>query len=250
MTDLGYTVWRGRSPYDKSPIVCIVTMRSSNRKTGDMAQMWILREDIPPLEANMYGHDTAICGDCPLQGMMSEETGRKTGRACYVNLGQAPASVYKAYIEGKYVEDLRLTKVKRALKGRGVRLGAYGDPGFVPLSVLKALTGAADMWTGYTHTWKYRDPRYSDYLMASVETEDDLARARDAGWRSFMVSDEQPEGSVICAADRDVNPLQCVDCGMCAGTRNGTVTGAVDIWIRPHGSGKKYLNLTIAGSTR
>jgi hypothetical protein len=38
----GVELWRGASVIDGSPIVYIATLSSSNRKTGNMIQTWIL----------------------------------------------------------------------------------------------------------------------------------------------------------------------------------------------------------------
>lgn len=234
----GFVVYEGPSSFDGSPIVVLITLDSSNRKTGPMSQMWILRRDVRPTEAVASGLDAAICGECPLMGRM--EYGKRIERVCYVNVGQAPNGVYDAYKSGAYapVADLQPEHL-----GVGLRHGAYGDPALVPLDMLRMLSLAAPMWTGYTHMWRTIDPAYARMLMASCETEQDLAYAREMGYRAFVVSEEQPPGTVECAATRERNPLQCVDCGMCAGTRFGAVKGAVDVWIAPHGSGKKYLPL-------
>ena len=38
----GYVLWRGLSPINRQPIVAVLTITSANRKTGNMAQVWIL----------------------------------------------------------------------------------------------------------------------------------------------------------------------------------------------------------------
>ena len=47
----GYVLHEGPSPFDGQPIVSIATLHSSNRKTGDMVQTWILPRDLHPLDA-------------------------------------------------------------------------------------------------------------------------------------------------------------------------------------------------------
>ena len=39
----GFVLQRGISPIDGSPFVVIMTIKTSNRKTGPMFQVWILR---------------------------------------------------------------------------------------------------------------------------------------------------------------------------------------------------------------
>ena len=94
---LGFILDQGLSPIDGSPYVAILTLKSSNRKTGNMAQVWILRSDLNPVEAMSSGQDRSICGDCPHR---KQDDG---SRSCYVNVGQAPLSVYKGFKRGRYV---------------------------------------------------------------------------------------------------------------------------------------------------
>ena len=64
-------VWEGPSLLDPSVIIMMVVTglvtASSNHKTGDMLQTWIMRKDMPPHEAVKTGHDYAVCGDCLLR---------------------------------------------------------------------------------------------------------------------------------------------------------------------------------------
>ena len=238
----GAVLWEGPSPVDGSPIVLIITglagKASANRKTGEMLQTWILRQDMDPVVALMSGHDRAICGDCPMRGDHSK------ARACYVNVGQAPKSVYRCYARGGYAH-VSPAEMGERIAGQAVRLGAYGDPGLVPLSVLQDLTRHARLWTGYTHQWRTITSAYSDLLMASAETVADRRKARVLGYRVFQVV---PRGTNLrdvkameCASTRERNPLHCADCGACAGTRNGATPNAVDVVIIAHGTGAKYV---------
>ena len=90
MKPLGYVLHKGPSPIDGRPIVVILTLRTSNRKTGQMCQVWILREDVDPVHAIRTGDDYTICGSCPHRKQADGS------RSCYVNVGQAPLSVWKA----------------------------------------------------------------------------------------------------------------------------------------------------------
>ena len=157
----GYVVWRGPSLVDGAPLVCIVTGTenpTSNVKTGDMLQMWIMREDIPPHEAVKSGEDVSVCGDCVFA----------SGNGCYVTVFQAPLAVWRAYHAGAYDSPpLDLGVVSR---GRKIRFGAYGDPALVPYEVLSDLARTSTGWTGYTHMWNRVAPWYRYLLMASVES--------------------------------------------------------------------------------
>jgi len=92
-------IYSGPSKIDGSPIVCVYIPASGNIKTGNMAQTYILRADIDPITASRTGADYAICGDCKHRGQVSPSkiTGWASNRSCYVNLGQGPGQVYKAY---------------------------------------------------------------------------------------------------------------------------------------------------------
>ena len=100
----GYILWEGSSKLDGQPIVVIATMNSSNVKTGNMIQTWILRADINPVQAVNDGDDYSICGNCPhrKKSYVDDKGVDQSTRSCYVNVGQAPNSVYKAYKAGKY----------------------------------------------------------------------------------------------------------------------------------------------------
>lgn len=179
-----------------------------------MWQTWILRADVSPTVAVASGEDSSICGDCRLR----KQPGG--GRACYVNVGQAPASVWRAYRRGAYARRLPLqSETSNAM----IRLGAYGDPAAVPLSVWETLTRGAKGWTGYTHQWSWAT-ELQRYCMASVDTEDEAHAAHAAGWRTFRTrnSDTQLLSlEVVCPASPEGgDKLQCIDCMACHGTAN------------------------------
>jgi len=106
----GYVLQRGISPHNGEPFVVIMTMESSNSKTGNMCQVWILNENIHPVAAVNLGEDVTVCGDCLHRGIWDEELQKFVDRSCYVNYGQAPAQVYKSYHRGIYgeIDDLDL----------------------------------------------------------------------------------------------------------------------------------------------
>lgn len=242
MKEKGFVVWEGASPWDGAPIVMIMTMSSGNRKTGDMVQTWILRQDVSPVEAIKSGEDAAICGDCPHRGKIVRDVkGReKLARSCYVNVGQAPASVWRTYKAGGYAAFG--PQHAHLLRGRKIRFGAYGDPAMVPLLVLEDLAMLSDGWTGYTHQWRKVEAGYADYLMASADSVEDRREARLAGYRSFYVvprGADRPERAIWCLSE--ARGTSCLDCTACAGTRGGTVTSAPDVFIEAHGSGAKYV---------
>ena len=56
--------------HESEDIVCIATFNSSNRKTGDEVQTWILYKHEAPNIAIDTGKDEAICGDCKHRGIV------------------------------------------------------------------------------------------------------------------------------------------------------------------------------------
>lgn len=232
----GYVVYEGPSRINRMPIVAILTTHSGNRKTGDVPQLWILCRDEKPAQAAAYGNDAAVCGRCPHRGIARD--GKIIGRTCYVTLIHGPRSVWEAYQAGKY-DKVRPDVAGRAVAGRTVRLGAYGDPGALPVSVIDALTRYAPKHTGYTHQWRKRAD-LSVLTMASVDTPAEAAEAVNAGWRYFRVAaDNQPlSGEVLCPASVEAGKrTDCARCGLCSGNR----TNAKNIYIPAHGSGANII---------
>ncbi|MFT5266580.1 MAG: hypothetical protein ACI88C_000001 [Acidimicrobiales bacterium] len=207
-------IYEGPSMLDGQPIVAILTgdkgRGTANRKTGKMGQLWILRAGVSPVEAVKTGADASVCGDCPLRGTK-----------CYVNVGQAPGAVWRAWVAGSYPQD------DGADFERPLRMGAYGEPAALPLSVLQNLANRAPGHTGYTHQWRDR-PELSGLLMASCETAEDEAQATAAGWRFFSTG--PGAGAIQCPADS--RGIKCADCKLCNGAG-----AAKSIWIDPHGAG-------------
>jgi hypothetical protein len=198
---------------------------SDNRKTGPMVQIWILVRSMDPVRAIKEGLDRLICGSCVHRG-----NGTGGGRSCYVNVGQAPLGIYRAWQAGAY---LPLPSVS-VFAGRRVRFGAYGDPTHLPLSLALAIAGASSGWTGYTHQWRKPSLQgWRQILMASVDTTAELVIARSMGWSTFRVTPDTDHHTVetLCASDRSGTP--CADCLACAGARGGIQA----IHIPVHGKG-------------
>jgi hypothetical protein len=231
----GAILYRGPSMLDGRPIVAIITglsTDSANVKTGGMLQTYILCESEHPLAAIASGADVSICGTCVHRG----PAGDGSDRTCYVNVGQAAASIWRAYRRGTY----RLASDIPALAaGRVVRLGAYGDPAAVPVVVWEALTRDCIAHTGYTHAWRSR-PDLRELCMASADSLQDAQDAHAAGWRTFRVT--TPADTVrriagteaVCPASAEAGKkLTCADCRACNGTRSGRRGSIV---ISAHGS--------------
>lgn len=232
----GFTLFEGASLLDGAPIVVIATLHTENAKTGDMVQTWILRADMKPTDAVKTGADASICGDCKHRGATNGK-----GRSCYVNVFQAPYAVYAAWQRGVYPRAT-WEDVAQHVKGRAIRLGAYGDPAAVPFDVWASLIAASgsQQWTGYTHQWKRCDQRLSALVMASADTREEAELARAMGWRHFrtrLETDALMDREMVCpASDEGGAKLDCASCLSCHGNANGR-RGSVAIII--HGDKAK-----------
>ena len=224
----GFIFYKGTSPIDGAPIVAIATLKSANSKTGDMVQTWILREDVSPLDAIQSGEDKSICGTCIHRGRKGKS------RTCYVDVGKAPAGIWRAYHRGQYI-DLSddPDTVAHLITGRIVRMGAYGDPAMVPVRQWRMLLAGSSGRTGYTHAWRRMWAQaLRQYAMASADSvaEQDLARAM--GWRTFRVRTEteplQANEFACPASPEGGQRKQCITCQACDGAdRPGKASAAI-----------------------
>ena len=209
---LGFVLYEGPSMLTGAPIVAVLTLKTSNRKTGNMAQVWILDAgELTPVQLSQAKRDESICGNCIHR--------QSLGGACYVNIGQAPTAVYKAYKNGRYTKYNAETH-SHYISTRQVRLGAYGDPAAVPFEVMQAITEQAKGHTGYTHQAAHKsfDTRFMGICMVSADTPKQAAKWQAKGAHTFRVAlagDSLADGEVECLADS--KGIQCVDCGLCNG---------------------------------
>ena len=241
-------LYEGPSAIDGSPIVCIAVYRTGkgvNGKTGAMAQTYIIRADMAPLDAIRAGADVSICGDCVHRG-----DGVTYGsRSCYVNVGQGPTAVFGAYARGRYARLETAESVSAYGQGRMIRLGSYGDPAAVPASIWTALTRDAIGSTGYTHQWRASDA-LRGLCMASADTEQDHRDAIAAGWRTFRVRSAAAPvlaGEFPCPASAEAGRTKtCVDCGACKGARLDRTRQAASPVIIAHGSLASRLAANVA----
>lgn len=219
----GVVLYNGPSVLDGKPIVVVATFKTANGKTGNMVQTWILREDINPVEASKQGADVSICGNCPHK--------QNTGGACYVNIGQAPNAVYKAYKRGSY-PSYSPTDHDHLFSLRKIRLGAYGDPAAVPFDVMDNVARLGLGWTGYTHQHGHKnfDSRFFTLCMASADSPKQAVKLQLMGAKTFRVAmqgDALDVDEVECLSDS--KGIQCIDCGLCDGNKKNvaiTIHGA------------------------
>jgi hypothetical protein len=247
----GFVFYRGPSMIDGKPIVAIASGYESggaNSKTGHMVQIYIMRGDMNPLKAVQTGEDVSICGSCKHRGQIVADpvTGERsnTGRSCYVTLFRGPRVVYDAFQRGVY-SDVTPAQARKLLARRRVRLGAYGDPGAVPMAVWElALDRVADL-NGYTHLWR-EFPTMSAFSMASCDTEEERAEAKALGFRTFRVRGKtEPvlKGEGRCPASKEMGKaVQCTQCMLCGGAKTNA---KADITIIAHGVGSGHFERSL-----
>lgn len=246
----GFVLYRGPSTVDGQPIVCIATGLQdggSNSKTGSMVQIYILRADQNPIQAAQRGDDVSICGYCPHRGRVEKDptTGlrRNVGRSCYVTLFQGPRVVWDAFSRGLY-QEVTLAKARKLLARKTVRVGAYGDPGAVPLKVWKTALSQVSALNGYTHLWR-EHPQLAEFCMASCDSEVDRMLAKALGFRTYRVrGKDEPklDGEGHCPAAKEMGKaVQCAQCMLCGGHRS---KAKADITIAAHGVGARNFERT------
>ena len=228
-------IWRGPSPADGKPIQALISNMdgsSENDKTGGMAQVDIVREDLNPFEAIKEGledfetGDFSICGHCSLRARKDPKTG-KVIRKCYVNILFGPNGKFKAAQRGTY-PDLTPTEAGKILKDNqvGCRQGSYGDPQHVPLYVWEELQAAAGTFhTSYTHQWQepWFDPAIFKFAMASIDKINTVEKLREKfpEARYYRLADNYDNlaaDEIACPSDpkkRDANGRRLVTCSTC-----------------------------------
>jgi hypothetical protein len=259
----GVVFYEGPSLIDGQPIVGIATFKTSNDKTGNLVQTWILRADIHPQDAIDMGSDFSVCGNCPLRGRIapaSERTKKAENRldttnkdrCCYVLVQNAPSAIYKSYLDGQYP---RLAEKHRKLfRGKGLRLGAYGDPVAIPVEnwdELDSYVVSNKRKPGYTHQWKQiQFEIWSGRLMASTHSLSENVVAHAAGWRTFRtIADvsELSDNEIICpASEEGGSTVSCDHCGACNGRRDMSDVRR-NIAIVAHGSSGKVARVVQIG---
>jgi hypothetical protein len=235
----GFIFYRGFSPIDGAPIVGIATLKSKNEKTGNMVQTYILRADMHPMDAIKSAADASICGDCVHRGDASRK------RTCYVDVSKSVSMVYSAFKRGSYADYSHDPSLgARYLRGRMVRLGAYGDPAMIDVDAWLAILQFCKGWTGYSHQWRqaWAQPMLN-LCMASADNASERDLARSMGWRTFRVipvmQAPKLDREIACPASPEGgNRRQCIDCGACDGALKPE---SVSIAIVAHGKAAAYV---------
>lgn len=219
----GRILWEGPSNYNGEKIVVIATgfdHASSNSKTGNMIQTWILPADQKPNEAHENGAAASICGNCRHAGFREN--------TCYVIWYQGPLSVWNCYKRGNYApigDDWHL------FNDVSLRIGSAGDGAMVPASVWTEPLLRCRNHTAYTHQW--RQPwaqHFKGIAQASCDGFADFLEATANGWKTYLVmpaGQQGPAGTVHCMASHEKgNKTSCEICHLCDGSSANVVINA------------------------
>jgi hypothetical protein len=206
MTGNSVKIWEGDKIF---AVLTGLTRNSENTKTGNMLGVSILPIAEKPSDSIKHKNDQAQCGGCALAA------GTPGPWSCYVN-PVALNSVWAATVKKKVS---KLVDKFLQLNLTPVRLGTYGDPAFLPLRLLKKIIGnSGRRWTGYTHQWETCSPKYSAYMMASIDRTNSKADAIALGYRTYRILgelDTLDSDEIMCP--HNSHGVQCCDCKLCSG---------------------------------
>jgi len=232
-----FIAYEGPSLINGEPIVVLIQTGSSNRKTGDMVQTYILHADIDPITASRTGADKSICGNCIHRGQAHDgDKGQAKNRTCYVTLAHGPLGKFKAYKRGAYEKVQGHNAIAALGFGRMVRLGTYGDPAAVPNYIWESLISRAEGHTAYTHGATNPMP---ESIMTSADSATDAKQAWGRGERTFRVMADKADliagREILCPASEEAGKrTTCESCKLCAGAS----TKAKSVAIVAHGTSK------------
>ena len=181
-----------------------------------------------PSDSRKSGNDSKNqCKGCPLASYSG----------CYV-IDMPLTSIYKKYMAGGY-ETLKPNSKAwdEFFSVPYVRLGAYGNPSCLPISIVASISSLAERVTGYFHDWHLmtadKARSYGRFLMASTHPAT-FAAAKAIGLRTFTTGKLASTGSYGIECLADSKGMTCAECGLCDGTKRNSATRP-DVWIDPHG---------------
>jgi hypothetical protein len=220
---------------------------SANPKTGPMVQAFLLRDDVPPADAVASGLDETVCNACSFRPVAARALGKGATR-CYVTSAFSLQSIFRAFQRGTY-PVVSPRKYSQLLRGKRIRLGAYGNFSNVPIDIVGKLAWASDAWTMFDHNWDAPHAQPFRHLsMASVASPWDKLRANALGWRTYRTKKRYEPvlpDEVVCPASREAGArTTCYQCRLCCGTHRR----AKNVVIDDHGpSSRTHLELVQLG---
>lgn len=218
-------LYRGPSVITGRPIVVAFYTGTKNRKVGAAPSISILPD--APTYREAFKDAPSVCGGCPFLGAMHPTGEKRQQGPCYAwALSMPIASQLKAVQAGRYVEGepgwILAEAHLRAHAPRIIRVATVGDSAAVPRWVWDRLRAACPDGTtpqNYTHQWRRADAQHlRTWTMASVETEEDAARAHAMGWRTFRARlEDAPATDAEKVCTYEAEKLTCSACRACDG---------------------------------
>lgn len=127
------------------------------------------------------------------------------------------------------ITNLIFTKMQK-YKINYIRFGSYGCPTNLNINLVKNLTNAVNIWTGYTHEWHNKDKfEYLNYFMASSHKDKNLFVSKLANEYGFRTFETDSNNGIECL--NNTHNLTCSKCGLCSGTKG---KGKTNIFISTH----------------
>lgn len=236
------------------------TARSANTKTGDVPQAFVgddLEEcqqsckdvDCPLYKKKVHDHECYAHRGRVAMGFWSVVRAKKrVGDQIRTLLRKKKLGLRDtrklAKLKARYTLDEALKGALR--RATIVRYTAIGDGGLVDNETCEAtkrkVVAAGMEICGYTRAWKQeKAQQWRGWLMASCMNLEEADEALSKGWRASVVMPQDyvftgkksnhfttPEGrkGVVCPHQID-DTIQCNECKLCVGKRNGPVIGFI-----------------------
>lgn len=201
------------------------TYNSKNEKTGDCVQVSFIPVDMFMDNKIDYEKSETVCPSTCIFYQL---------KSCYVNLAYSVGAIVKAVRNNRYTQGLDYTK----MRGRIIRIGAYGDCSSLPYEYVEKITKIASGFMNYTHGYKNCDQRFKNIAMASCETIDDALDAQSKGWRTFrVIMPNEPllENETLCPNSKNAN----ITCNMCLKCNGANGKSKQNIVVVRHGLSHK-----------
>ena len=207
-------------------LTCLIKP-SSNDKTGDAIQSYFLDTAKLIKEPKVFG---SKCADCEAVDYCYVTNDKQSVRRATKKLINGEKTSYKLVSFSVMLDVLEKNRKR-------IRIGTYGDPSIMKFDDL-GLICEKSSWLSYTHFWTSIDPIYSQIMMASTSNIGQDLLANNIGYRYFRVrlnyDDPILDNAVQCPYE--THNRQCVQCGLCDGTKLTTRANRKNIWVYAHGS--------------
>lgn len=220
--------------WQNETMFAVVTTDSNNRKTSNMAQIWIMSKKYAPKALRL-----TVDGDSPDRHSTCEGCILAGSNGCYVT-NQPLASIFKKWQKGGY-GVLQDEFVEEFFRGKAVRFGAFGNPSVLPIDLVARIVSVASKHTGYFHNWHLMKPetakQYGAFFMASCEPSN-RAKAAKLGLRTFTTytkgsaekrAYEDGTREIVCP--NVTSNISCKECGLCDGTSRATWLPSIAIEV-------------------